>query len=367
MKAVAVFPTAREVKIVDQEEPRIMRPTEVKLRMLEVGICGTDKEICSFTYGTPPRGVDYLIIGHESLAEVVEVGSAVDGPKVGDLVVTMVRRPCHHPECRACQSGHQDFCSTGDFTERGIKEEHGFLAEYVTDDARYIHVVPPQLRDVAVLAEPLTIAAKALFQTRAIVQRLPWIDPQQPPDPRDRTYHALVLGAGAVGLLGAMALQNVGFKTYVYDRAPAPNLKSQLVESFGATYISQERITDFAHLVGNVALVYEATGAPQVAFRAMQVLAPNSIFIFTGIPALSAPESIDTSTIMRNAVLKNQVILGTVNAGTEEYNTAIRMLDAMNKRWPAALRALITGRYPLDTYRDLLLGSPHGIKNALVF
>lgn len=367
MKAVAVFPTAREVKIIDQEEPHIMRPTEVKLRMLEVGICGTDKEICSFAYGMPPHSADYLIIGHETLGEVIEVGSAVDGPTIGDLVVTMVRRPCSHPECRACRSGHQDFCSTGDFTERGIKEEHGFLAEYVVDDARYMHVVPPQLRDIAVLVEPLTIAAKALIQTRAIVQRLPWFDPQQPPDPRDLMYHALVLGAGAVGLLGAMALQNFGFKTYVYDRAPAPNPKSQLVESFGATYISQERAKDFAHLAGNVALVYEATGASELAVRAMQVLAPNSIFIYTGVPALSGPTSVDISTIMRNMVLKNQIILGTVNAGSDEYDAAIRALDAMNRRWPAALHALITGRYPLDAYHDLLLGTSGGIKNVFSF
>lgn len=365
MKAVAVFPATREVKIIDQEEPRVAQPTEVKLRMLEVGICGTDKEICSFAYGTPPRGADYLIIGHESLGEVVEVGSAVDKPKVGDLVVTMVRRPCHHPECRACQSGHQDFCSTGDFTERGIKEKHGFLAEYVVDDARYMHVVPSHLRDIAVLVEPLTIAAKALIQTRAILQRLPWVDPQQPPDPRDRTFHALVLGAGAVGLLGAMALRNYGFMTYVYDRAPAPNPKSQLIESFGGIYVSEERTKEFAHLLGDIELVYEATGASQLAFRAMQVLAPNSIFIFTGVPALGASTNVDTDAIMRNAVLKNQVILGTVNAGKDEYNAAIQGLDAMSRRWPAALRTLITGRYTLDAYRDLLLGYPGGIKNVL--
>ena len=106
MKAVAVFPGTREVKLIDHEEPRITRPTEVKLRMLQVGVCGTDKEICRFEYGSPPAGFDYLILGHESLAEVVEVGHGVADLKVGDLVVTMVRRPCPHDECRPCRTGH---------------------------------------------------------------------------------------------------------------------------------------------------------------------------------------------------------------------------------------------------------------------
>ena len=83
--------------------------------MLDIGICGTDKEICTFEYGTPPPGDDYLIIGHESLAEVVAAGSAVDRFQVGDLVVPSVRRPCRHPGCLACRAGHQDYCYTGDF------------------------------------------------------------------------------------------------------------------------------------------------------------------------------------------------------------------------------------------------------------
>lgn len=366
MKAIAVFPKTRELKIIQLEEPQITRPTEVKLRILEVGVCGTDKEICSFEYGAPPAGSDYLIIGHESLGEVVEVGSAVDGLKVGDLAVMTVRRPCPHQECLPCQSGHQDFCITGDYTERGIKERHGFMAEYVVDEAEYACVVPRELRDIAVLVEPSTIAAKALFQTMKILQRLPWFDPSQLRASSER-YQALVLGAGAVGLLGAVALRYLGFATYVYDRAPGPHAKSALVESIGAHYIAEQAIQEFRHLIGHVALVYEATGASQLAFRAMQVLGPNSIFIFTGVPALGATSHVDTDAIMRNAVLKNQAILGTVNAGKDGFEAAIRTLGSATQRWPSATQAIITGRYPLDAYRDLLLGQPSGIKNVLSF
>src|SRR5215471_12749752 len=120
MKAIAVAPRIKEVQIINQAEPKISSPTEVKLRMLEAGVCGTDREICTFEYGTPPSGSEHLVIGHESLGEVVEIGRAVSRVKVGDLVVTMVRRPCHHDTCLACRSDRQDFCYTGDFAERGI-------------------------------------------------------------------------------------------------------------------------------------------------------------------------------------------------------------------------------------------------------
>lgn len=150
--------------MIEIAEPKITKPNDVLVRMLEVGVCGTDKEICHFDYGTPPAGSDFLVLGHESLGEVVATSSAVRDLKKGDLVVTMVRRPCEHPECFACRNGRQDFCYTGDFKERGIKELHGFLTELVVDDERYFFKVPPELRDIAVLAEPLTIAEKALTQ-----------------------------------------------------------------------------------------------------------------------------------------------------------------------------------------------------------
>jgi threonine dehydrogenase-like Zn-dependent dehydrogenase len=223
MKAVAVTPGKKTVGIVDQPEPRISSPTDVKLRMIEAGVCGTDKEICAFEHGTPPNGSDQLVIGHESLGEVVEIGAQVTRVKVGDLVVPMVRRPCHHDNCIACSSGRQDFCFTGDFQERGIKEMHGFMAQYVVDDEKYMNLVPRELREVAVLVEPLTIAEKALIQVWDVQQRLPWGCAAQPGKAQDHCHRAVVLGAGPVGLLGAMALVDSDFDTTVYAREPVPN------------------------------------------------------------------------------------------------------------------------------------------------
>ena len=164
MKAIAVTPQKRKVEIINQAEPKILSPTDVKLRMLEAGVCGTDKEICAFEYGTPPSGSEQLVIGHESLGEVVEIGQKVTRVKVGDFVVPMVRRPCRHDYCVACRADRQDFCFTGDFQERGIKERHGFMVQFVVDDEKYMNLVPKEMRDVAVLVEPLTIAEKGLAQ-----------------------------------------------------------------------------------------------------------------------------------------------------------------------------------------------------------
>ncbi len=241
MKAVAVFPSTKQVKVIDHPEPAISSPTEVKLRMIDVGVCGTDKEIVTFQYGTPPEGSEYLVIGHESLGEVIEIGPGVKTLKKGDLVVTMVRRPCDHPECVACRAGRQDFCYTGDFTERGIKGRHGFMTELVVDDEKYMNLVPGGLRDVAVLVEPLTIAEKGIEQLWQVQSRLPWACPIEPGEPPQYCHKAVVLGAGPVGLLGAMALMLRGFKTYVYSKNPLPNPRADLCK----------RHRSAIHFVGN--------------------------------------------------------------------------------------------------------------------
>ncbi|MBI1997857.1 MAG: glucose 1-dehydrogenase [Deltaproteobacteria bacterium] len=367
MKAVAVTPGKKSVGIIDHPEPRLSSPTDVKLRMIEAGVCGTDKEICAFEYGTPPSGMEQLVIGHESLGEVVEIGAQVTRVKVGDLVVPMVRRPCPHDYCIACRSSRQDFCFTGDFTERGIKEQHGFMAQFVVDDDKYMNPVPEELREVAVLVEPLTIAEKGLAQVWQVQQRLPWGCPVTPGKAAAHCHRAVVLGAGPVGLLGAMALVNYDFDTYVYSREAAPNPKSTLLESIGAKYISSESVAidELPKIIGNIDLVYEATGASNLSFEMMKYLGTNGIFIFTGVPGRKGPIEVDTDLMMRNLVLKNQVVFGTVNAGRDAFENSIRDVGTFTKRWPEAVKSLITGRFPMEAHRDLLLGRSPGIKNVI--
>jgi threonine dehydrogenase-like Zn-dependent dehydrogenase len=367
MNAIAVTPADKKIGVINMAEPELATPTDVKLRMIEAGVCGTDREICAFEYGTPPAGIEYLVIGHESLGEVVEVGAQVTRVHLGDLVVPMVRRPCHHDNCIACRSSRQDFCFTGDFTERGIKEQHGFMAQFVVDDEKYMNLVPNELRDVAVLVEPLTIAEKGLAQVWDIQQRLPWGCPIMPGKAQAHCHKAVVLGAGPVGLLGAMSLVNADFDTYVYAREPAPNPKAAVVEMIGAKYLSAEThsLEALAAVAGNIDLIYEATGASRLAFDMIQHLGTNGIFIFTGVPGRKAPVQVDTDLMMRNLVLKNQVVFGTVNAARETFEASIRDLQIFKNAWPQAVQSLITGRFAMNDHRDLLVGKATGIKNLI--
>jgi len=365
MNAVGVIPGQRQVSLVSHPEPVITQPAQVRFRTLEVGVCGTDKEICHFVYGTPPQGSDYLVLGHEALGEVVEVGDGASQLRPGDLVVPTVRRPCFHNHCLPCRSELQDFCTTGDFTERGIKMTHGYMTEYVVEEERSLTSVPAELRDVAVLVEPLTVVEIAFSQVWELQKRFPWECPVLPGEGRGHCHTAVVLGAGPVGILGAMTLVANGFKTYVYSRSKAPNPKSELVQSFGATYISSltESVEELAQRTGNIDLVYEALGVADVAFHVLKVLGTNGVFVFTGIPAPRQAIPVEADITMRNLVLKNQLIIGTVNADRPAFQNAIRDLAIFKKRWPDALNAIITGRFALSEYKQLLLGARGGIKN----
>jgi threonine dehydrogenase-like Zn-dependent dehydrogenase len=368
MKAIAVNPKKRDVGLIDQLTPEISAATEVKFRTLEVGICGTDREICRFDYGNPPKGFEHLVLGHEALGCVTEVGVGVHRIKPGDLVVPMVRRPCHHENCLPCRNDHSDFCTTGDFVERGIKEYHGFMTEQVVDHEKYLCVVPPSLREVAVLMEPLTVAEKSLIQIWHIQKRLNWECPVMKGLAPGHCHKAVVLGAGPIGILGAMAFKVAGFDTYVYSRSKAPNPKAELVESFGVKYISSEVTSpqQLAEMVGNIDVMYEGVGTAKISFELLQVLGLNGIFVFTGIPGHPLPHvTLDAEFIMRNMVLKNQVVVGSVNAGRDAFENAVHDLGVFMERWPEAVRAVITGRYKLDEARDLLLGKANGIKNVL--
>jgi threonine dehydrogenase-like Zn-dependent dehydrogenase len=368
MQAISVIPDKQEVRILDHGEPSIERGTHVKIQTLEVGVCGTDREICSFEYGTPPAGADYLVLGHESLGKVVEVGSGVSNLKPGDLVSPSVRRPCSDASCSPCREELQDFCVRGDFTERGIKMAHGYMTEYFVEDEAFLFSVDESLRDVGVLTEPLTIAEKAISQVLQLQKRMPWggdLDGDLP----GAGLRAVVIGAGPIGILGAMALKVRGFDVSVYSRSKAPVPKSELLESIGVPYYSALEITpqELAEQVGNIDFVYEAVGVAESAFGVLEVLGTNGAYVFTGIPAAGDPIAVHGRELMRNMVLKNQLIVGTVNADANAFKSAIADLAKFQQRWPAALAKVISGRFGLDSYEALLVGKSTGIKNVIQF
>jgi threonine dehydrogenase-like Zn-dependent dehydrogenase len=368
VRAVAVFPSERTVRIVEHPEPRMERAGEVMLQLLDVGVCGTDREIARFDYGEPPEGSPYLVIGHESLARVLEAGPAVTRVKPGDLVVTMVRRPCGRPECGACAAGRQDFCVTGGFTERGIKRRHGFMTERVVDEQAFLHVVPGHLREVGVLVEPLTIAEKALIHVWDMRRRLPWTAAGVQ-EGEGHGEKAVVLGAGPVGLLGTLALLVRGYETWVYSLEPPDDPKARWAESVGARFRSSRStsLEALAAEVGNVDLVYEATGAASIAFHALRILGVNGVYVFTGVPGRKGPIALDADVIMRDLVLKNQLLFGTVNAGFDAFQRAVDDLARFHARWPEPLRALITDRHSPEDCPALLARPATGIKSVVTF
>lgn len=357
MRAVAVLRDQHDVRVIDVPEPPTPTGHQVLLRVLEVGICGTDREIAAFEYGDPPVGSNHLILGHEAVAEVLDIGEDVGTVRVGDLVVPTVRRPCTDPICRACRADRQDFCTTGGFTERGIKQAHGYLTELVIEDEQNLITLPPQLTDVAALVEPLSIAAKAAEQAHAIQQRLPW--------EREKA-RALVLGAGPIGLLGAIAMTVTGFDTIVYSRQATDSPRADQVREIGATYLSTDRtpVDKIPSVAGRIDVIYEAVGLATVAFAATEALAPNGLLILTGIPAPAEPATLPLDRIMKDMVLNNQAIVGTVNAGRSAFSLAVQKLEQAMYLIPHSVRAIVTKRVPLDAAPETLR-EPHGVKDIV--
>ena len=357
MRAMAVIPGQREFGVMDVPRPELQGERDVMVKVREVGICGTDREICEFRYGTPPPGRERFVLGHEAVGEVVAIGKSVRSLEPGELVVMTVRRPCDVASCVACRASRPDFCITGEFCERGIKEADGFMTEHVVEDEHYLVPVPRALADVAVLIEPLAVAAKASFQLEMILNRYPW---------EPIGLRALVLGAGPIGLLGAMMFVARQLETNVYSLEPADSERARLVRSFGANYISA-RDVDLAALrerAGEFNVIFEAVGPAKVAFGSLGALAANGVMILSGLPSGQKPVESDLDGIMRDIVLKNQVVFGTVNASRAGFAAAVRSLEQFMTLFPGAVRSLITERVALAD-APALLRKGGGIKQVV--
>lgn len=364
MQAVVVRRGARTIELADRPEPRLEEPDGILIEPVEVGLCGTDREIARFEHGRPPEGRDEFVLGHECLARVVEVGRSIRDLAPGALVVPMVRLPCPHATCAPCRRGRQDFCTTGDYREHGIQGADGFLAPRATIESRWAVPVPDSLRELGVLVEPLSIAMKALAQVDAVQQRLPTACRH---DAAGACHRALVLGAGPIGLLGALALRARGYDTWVYSRNPPRSPPAILAGSIGGRYLSSREVEPEAldRATGGIDLVFEATGAAGISFEVLPQLGANGVYVFTGIPGRRGHVRVDGERIMETLVLRNQVVVGTVNADRSAYEAAVRDLSLFAARWPGAVRSLVTARIALEEVPDRLRAEKQGIKDVV--
>ncbi len=229
MRAILVRPPAAGVELGDVPLPALS-PGSVRVGVLECGVCGTDHDIMSGRYGKAPPGDPYLVLGHENLGRVLEVASGVTGFVRGDLVVATVRRGCGR--CRFCRTNRSDFCETGLYTERGISGAHGFMADEYVEIPEYLVRVPPSLRPVAVLLEPLSVVEKAVFQGQRVLDR----KEPTPGDPKTATPTALVAGTGAIGMLATFVLRVRGYEVVAIDRHGEETLAATLLGLVGARH-----------------------------------------------------------------------------------------------------------------------------------
>ena len=359
MRAVVVRPPAAGVALEDVPAPALSAGA-VRVSVVECGVCGTDHDIVGGRYGRPPAGSEFLILGHENLGEVAEVGAGVDGFAAGDLVVATVRRGCGR--CRFCRSNRSDFCETGGFTERGIGGAHGYMAEEYVDVPAYLVKVPPALRRVAVLLEPLSVVEKAVFQGQRVLDR----KEPTPGEPRTGTPTALVAGTGAIGMLAALLLRVRGYEVVGVDRHGDDTPAAKTLARAGATHANV--LAGFDVLGGRrFDLVVEATGSATLDFALVDRLGPNGVLVLTGIPdADSPPTPVPGGALLRDVVLGNQAIVGSVNANRTYFEAGLRDLTVFEERWPGTVDALVSGRRPLEAFRDVLAGHPGGtIKTVL--
>jgi len=359
MRALLVRPPKPGVQMGDVPDP-VPGPEEVKVRVLECGLCGTDRDIVAGRYGTPPEGRTELVLGHENLGRVAEVGESVRELRVGDEVVATVRRGCGI--CRFCRSNRSDFCQTGLFTERGIKGRDGYLAEYYVERPEYLVRVPRPHRLSAVLLEPLSVVEKAVTQAKRVLDRMEAV----PGGDVNHSRKALVTGTGAIGMLGALVLAGEGFDVTAVDRHGDKTPAVSLLTTIGAHHAN---VASGLSVLGEQRfdLILDATGSASLDFDLAPRLGANGVLLIAGIPADSgALLSVPAGEILRKLVLQNQAIVGSVNANRRYFETGLRHLTAFRRRWGTVAEQLISQRLPWSEYKSVLVGArPEGIKTVL--
>ena len=355
--AIAIHPgqaNSLHLTEIPREEPGA---GEVLIRVRQVGICGTDRELIHGSFGTAPAGEASLVLGHEMFGEIKAVGPNVADFVPGQLVTATVRRP---DGCPACAAGQPDMCQWLHYTERGIAGLHGFMTESVVEDVRWVVGVPHELAHVGILLEPLSVVEKALRQANLIQHRIHSWNPKT----------ALVLGAGPIGLLGTLLLRSRGMEVVTMARRPAPHAAAAIVEAAGARYaamhLQETSIREVAAELPPIDLIFEATGSAEPGFAAMEILGNNGVLILLSGAGRPAELTVPAAAINGSLLRGNKVVAGSVNSAREDFERGVEDLGRFENLWPGLASRLITRHLDgLDDYARILDKPDGDIKTVI--
>ncbi|MEO8496441.1 MAG: alcohol dehydrogenase catalytic domain-containing protein [Planctomycetota bacterium] len=344
---------------ISSPEPLAGRGAEVLCRTLELGICGTDREILQSTHPATPPGSEFLVLGHECLARIEAVGEAVSGWQVGDLVVPAVRRSLPGETRRL------DYLPLGKFVERGIWSEHGFSAPLWLDHPQHLFRVPAEIADIAVFSEPLAVAEKAVNEAHLLQQARLGADIWQAARPR-----VLVTGMGPIGFAGVIASLARGWSVTMFGRDRSDSFRATLAQRFGASYLP---VDETCFELPNVErdgfdLVLECTGSDEVMVSATASLRSCGVMVWLGSTRVPQPATLDVAKMMRQALLCNHLHVGTVNAAPRDFHDALSHLAQLKQTHAAELQSLITARVSLsESLWHYEHRQPQGIKTVIEY
>jgi threonine dehydrogenase-like Zn-dependent dehydrogenase len=241
-------------------------------------------------------------------------------------------------------------CLTGNYTERGIKGRHGFHAEYVVDQECYAVKVPQSITHIAVLTEPMSVVQKAIEETVFLqMARLAYLknDPNWLEGKK-----VLVAGLGTIGLLAAIVLRLKGAQVLGLDVKDETAVGVQILKAIGGTYFNDKGVdpVEFQKNHPHIDLILDAAGVAKLDFDLLGALGINGIFVLTGVPGMQHAISLDGALLMKNMVLKNQVMVGSVNESIAHFENGLKDLEEACKKWPGVVERLISKRFPYTDF-----------------
>lgn len=336
---IAARPGSVIPEIVQMAVPQSVGATQILCRTLQLGICGTDREILHSAAPWVPPEESVLLLGHECLAKVEAVGTDVTDWKPGDLAVPAVRRSLPGERRRL------DYLPLGRFTERGIFSEHGFSVPLWLDHSQHLYRVPADLADIAIFTEPLAVAEKGVNEALHLQRARLGSDCWDTTPPK-----VLVTGMGPIGFAAGLACIARGWPITMLGRDQPDTFRATLAQRFGMQY---QRLSDDSLQVRDperdgVDLILECTGSDELMVRTTNILRSCGVMVWLGSLKPERPPQLDVAGMMLHGLLNNHLHIGCVNSAPRDFIDALTHLGQLRKTHWAELQALITARVSLQ-------------------